>query len=485
MFETLTERLGSAFDRLTRRGALQEADVTEALREVRVALLDADVALEVVRPFINQVRERAVGQEVLRSITPGQQVIKIVHDTLVETLGSEASGINLNAVPPQPILMVGLQGSGKTTTTAKLAKRLSGGDPRKVLMASLDVSRPAALEQLQILGEQCGIETLPNAAGETAESIAQRAMTAARLRGYDIVLLDTAGRVSIDGELMAEARRVRDAVNPVETLLVADALTGQDAVNTARNFNEQVGVTGIVLTRMDGDARGGAALSMRAVTGVPVKLVGVGEQLDALEEFHPERVAGRILGMGDVVSLVEKAQQVVEEEEAQRLVSRMAQGRFDLEDMLAHYRQLTNMGGIGGILGMLPGIGKVRKQLDNAGIDDRAMRHKQAIILSMTRQERQSPRLLNASRKRRIARGSGRPLPEVNRVLKEHMEIARAMKRMGKMGLMQKLSTLTGGGEPTPDMLAQMGQVLGRHQQPAGHLALQGRRAGRRRQGRR
>ena len=485
MFESLSERLGAALDRLTRRGALRQADVTAALREVRLALLDADVALEVVRPFIERVSERAVGQEVLRSVTPGQQVIKIVHDALVETLGSEASDITLNAVPPVPVLMVGLQGGGKTTTTAKIARRFTERDRKKVLMASLDVSRPAAREQLRVLGEQIGVDTLPMADGETAELIAGRAMSAARLRGYDVVLLDTAGRVSIDRFMMDEVRRIRDVVNPVETLLVADAMTGQDAVHTARNFHEELGLTGIVLTRMDGDARGGAALSMRAVTGVPVKLTGVGEQLDALEDFHPERVAGRILGMGDVVSLVEKAQETVEAEEAERLMGRMTQGRFDLEDMLSYYQQMSRMGGIGGIVGMLPGVARIRKQLDAAGIDDRMVRHKQAIIQSMTRQERQSPRILNASRKRRVAAGCGRSVAEINRVLKEHMEIARAMKRMGKIGMGRGMAALMGGGEPTPEMLAQVGQAMGRNPGGGSQFALRGRRGGRRRSGRR
>ncbi len=454
MFDALSGRLGDVFDRLKRRGALKEGDVAAALREVRIALLEADVALEVVRPFIERVRQRAVGQEVIRSVAPGQQVVKIVHDNLVEMLGGEAARIELRAEPPSAILMVGLQGGGKTTTTAKIAARLSGRDRAKVLMASLDTSRPAAREQLRVLGEQAGVATLPVAEGETALSIARRAMTAARLQGYDAVLLDTAGRASIDEGLMEEAREIRDATNPVETLLVADAMTGQDAVNTARNFHERIGLTGIVLSRMDGDARGGAALSMRAATGVPIKLAGVGEKLDALEDFHPERVAGRILGMGDVVGLVEKAAATVEAEEAERLAEKMARGRFDLDDMLAQLRQVAKMGGLGGLMGLLPGVAKARKQLAGAGMDDKAILRKAAVIQSMTRAERRNPKLLNASRKRRVAAGSGTTVQEVNRLLKEHMEMGRAMKRLKGMGALKGLGAAMGVGGPTPEEIA-------------------------------
>jgi signal recognition particle subunit SRP54 len=352
LFESLSDRLGEVFDRLKRRGALKEGDVNAAMREVRIALLEADVALDVVKGFIDRVRERAIGQEVIRSVTPGQQVIKIVHDNLIEMLGTEAAWIELNAVPPVPILMVGLQGGGKTTSTAKIAARLTNRDKKKVMMASLDITRPAAREQLRVLGEQIGVATLPMSDGESALSIAKRAMTAGRLQGFDVVMLDTAGRISIDQGLMDEVRQIRDAVNPAETLLVADAMTGQDAVTTARNFQDQIGLTGIVLTRMDGDARGGAALSMRAVTGVPIKGVGTGEKIDALEDFHPERVAGRILGMGDVVSLVEKASETIEIEEAERLAARMQKGQFDLDDMLSQLQQVSKMGGLGSLMGM-------------------------------------------------------------------------------------------------------------------------------------
>ena len=460
MFESLSDRLGEVFDRLKRRGALREGDVDAAMREVRVALLEADVALDVVKGFIDRVRERAVGQEVIRSVTPGQQVIKIVHDNLIEMLGSEAAWIELNAVPPVPILMVGLQGGGKTTSTAKIAARLTNRDKKKVLMASLDITRPAAREQLRVLGEQTGVATLPMAEGESALSIAKRAMIAGRLQGYDVVMLDTAGRVSIDQGLMDEVRQIRDAVNPVETLLVADAMTGQDAVNTARNFQDQIGLTGIVLTRMDGDARGGAALSMRAVTGVPIKVVGTGEKIDALEDFHPERVAGRILGMGDVVSLVEKAAETIEVEEAERLAARMQKGQFDLDDMLSQLQQVSKMGGLGGLMGMLPGMAKLQKQMAGAGVDDKAIGRQAAIIQSMTKRERKNPKLLNASRKRRVASGSGTSPQEINKLLKQHMEMGRMMKQMGKMGGMKGLGAmLGGGGMPSPgDMPAAPGQ---------------------------
>jgi signal recognition particle subunit SRP54 len=446
MFDSLQNRLGEVFDRLKKRGALKEADVTAALREVRVALLEADVALPVVKDFIDRVRERAVGQEVIKSVSPGQQVIKIVHDNLVEMLGTEAGTITLNAVPPVPILMVGLQGGGKTTSTAKLAKRLKEKDRKKVLMASLDIYRPAAREQLRVLGEQIEVATLPIAENETPVSIAKRAMAAGKLQGFDVVMLDTAGRLSIDESMMNEVIQVRDAVKPVETILVADAMTGQDAVTTARNFHERVGLTGIVLTRMDGDARGGAALSMRAVTGVPIKGVGVGERADALEDFHPERVAGRILGMGDVVSLVEKAAETIEIEEAERIAKKMQKGMFDLEDMLSQLRQVKKMGGLGGVMSMLPGIGKLQKQMAGANIDENVIKKQEAIILSMTKAERKNAKLMNASRRRRIAAGSGTSVQEVNKLLKQHQDMTRVMKQMGKMGGMKGLGALLGGG---------------------------------------
>jgi signal recognition particle subunit SRP54 len=434
MFESLTKRLGDVFDKLKRRGALSEADVDAALREVRVALLEADVALPVVKEFVAQVKLRAIGQEVIRSITPGQMVVKIVHDHLVETLGSTAADINLRATPPVPVLMVGLQGSGKTTTTAKLAKRLAERDRKKVLMASLDTRRPAAQEQLAVLGQQTSTPTLPIVPGEGPVEIARRAMDVGAKEGYDVVLLDTAGRLAIDDELMAEAAAVRDAVTPAETLLVADAMTGQDAVNLARSFNEKIGISGIVLTRVDGDARGGAALSMRAVTGRPIKLIGLGEKLDALDVFHPDRIAGRILGMGDIVGLVEKAAETVEREEAEKLARKVQKGEFDFDDMATQLRQLRKMGGLSSVMGLLPGIGKMQKQIADAKIDDKMVRKQEAIISSMTAKERRYPKLLNASRKRRIASGSGTTVEEVNRLIKQHLEMSRMMKQVTKLG---------------------------------------------------
>jgi signal recognition particle subunit SRP54 len=447
MFESLTERLGGIFDRLTKRGALSESDVTAALREVRVALLEADVALPVVKEFVDKVRERAVGHEVMRSVSPGQQVIKIVHDTLVETLG-EGEAINLRAVAPVPILMVGLQGSGKTTSTAKLGLWLTNKEHKKVLMASLDTRRPAAMEQLAQLGVQTGLATLRIVAGEPPVAIAKRAVQTGRLEGYDVVLLDTAGRLAIDQELMAEVAAVAKAVDPAETLLVADAMTGQDAVTIAREFREKVGVTGIMLTRIDGDARGGAALSMRAVAGAPIKLLGTGEKVDALELFHPDRIADRILGMGDVVSLVEKAAETIEQDEAEALAKKIQKGQFDLEDMLKQLRQLTKMGGLDGLLGLLPGIGKMKKQLDQANIDPNLLKRQEAIILSMTPKERRNPKIIHASRKKRIADGSGASVQDINKLLKQWLEMSKMMKRMGKMAKKGKMPGLPPGFPP-------------------------------------
>ncbi|MCW2248446.1 signal recognition particle subunit SRP54 [Azospirillum fermentarium] len=434
MFEGLTGRLGDIFDKLRRRGALTEEDVSAALREVRIALLEADVALPVVKSFVAQVKERAVGQEVLRSVTPGQQVIKIVHDNLVEMLGT-AEPINLNAPAPIPVLMVGLQGSGKTTTTAKIALRLKTRERKKVLMASLDVRRPAAQEQLKVLGDQTGVATLPVIPGQDPVTIARRAMETGRLEGYDVVMLDTAGRLSIDEELMAEVAAVRDATRPVETLLVADAMTGQDAVTVATNFDGKVGITGIVLTRIDGDARGGAALSMRQVTGKPIKLLGVGEKIDALEDFHPDRVAGRILGMGDVVSLVEKAIETIDQDEAEKLARKMEQGKgFDLDDMAMQLRQIRKMGGLSGMMNLLPGIGKLKAQMKDAKLDDSVIKRQEAIISSMTKAERKNPEVIKASRRRRIAAGSGTTVQDVNRLLKQFDDMRSMMKQVQKLG---------------------------------------------------
>jgi len=439
LFESLTGRLGEVFDRLTRRGALSETDVKAALREIRVALLEADVALSVVKDFVASIEAEATGQAVIKSVTPGQMVVKIVYDRLVEMLGTEASEINLAAAPPVAILMVGLQGSGKTTTTAKLGKFLVEKQARKVLMASLDVRRPAAQEQLRVLGDQVLVATLDIVIGESPVKITARAMRKARQEGYDVVLLDTAGRLSIDDELMAEAAAIRDAAKPVETLLVADAMTGQDAVNTARVFHERIGLTGIALTRVDGDARGGAALSLRAATGCAIKLIGVGEQLDALEPFHPQRIASRILGMGDVVSLVEKASEIVDRDEAEKIAKRLQKGQFDLEDMLSQLQQLKKMGGLGGVMSLLPGVGKVKKQLAAHQVDDGLIKRQEAIIFSMTRNERLKPAIIKASRKKRIAAGAGASVQEVNKLLKQFQQMQGMMKRMRKMGKKGKL----------------------------------------------
>ena len=456
MFDALSDRLSGVFDKLRRRGALSEADVTEALREVRLALLDADVALEVVKDFIAKVREGAVGAAVLKSVSPGQMVVKLVNDALIEALGGEgAVPLNLNAPAPIPFLMVGLQGSGKTTTSGKLALRLRERLRKRVLLASLDTQRPAAQLQLQQLAERAGVPSLPIVPGQTPLQIAARAMETARREVFDVVILDTAGRLSIDEALMQEVRAVRDATQPAETLLVVDAMTGQDAVNTARAFNAALGVTGIVMTRMDGDARGGAALSMRAVTGAPIKLTGSGEKLDALEDFHPERVAGRILGMGDIVGLVERAAETIDKDEAEKLAKKMAKGTFDLEDYAGQLKQITKMGNLSGILGMLPGVGKIKAQLKDANLDTAILKRQAAIISSMTRQERRSPDVIKASRKKRIAAGSGTSVQEVNKLLKQFDDMSTMMKRMTKMGQkgmmrhgMQGL--LPGGGGQRP-----------------------------------
>jgi signal recognition particle subunit SRP54 len=434
MFESLSGRLGDVFDRLKRRGALREEDVEAALRDIRIALLEADVALAVVKDFISAIRERAVGQEVLKSVTPGQMVVKIVHDHLVDLLGREVSGLNLSGPPPRVVLMVGLQGSGKTTTSAKLAYRMRTKERRRALLAALDVQRPAAQEQLAVLADQAGVASLPIVPGQTPVAIAARAVETATRSGDDVVILDTAGRLHIDDTLMAELEAIREQVRPHETLLVADALTGQDAVNLARTFHERVGLSGIVLTRIDGDGRGGAALSMRAVTGQPIKLVGVGERIDALEAFHPDRMASRILGMGDVVSLVERVAETVDRQEAEQLAAKMKKGSFDLDDLATQLQQMRKMGGMSGILGMLPGVGKIKQQLSDAQIDDRMIARQLAIIGSMTPKERCNPQILHASRKRRIAAGSGTAVPEVNKLLKQYQQMQTMMKRVKKMG---------------------------------------------------
>jgi len=460
MFESLSDRLGSIFEKLRGRGALEEKDVDAALREVRVALLEADVALSVARDFIAKVRERAIGAEVLRSVTPGQQVVKIVHDVLAETLAGDSDDnggdgtLNLAMAPPAPILMVGLQGSGKTTTTAKIANRLQTREKKRVLMASLDTRRPAAMEQLKVLGEQAGVKTLPIVAGEAPPQIARRAMEAGRLGGYDVVMLDTAGRLSIDEELMTEVAEIHRLTNPIETLLVVDALTGQDAVVTADKFKARLPVTGVVLTRVDGDARGGAALSMRAVTGKPIKFIGVGEKFDAIDVFDARRMAGRILGMGDIVSLVEKAATEIDAEKAEKAAKKMAKGEFDLDDLADQFRQMRKMGGMGAILGLMPGMGKMKKALDSAGgFEEKELKRQEAIISSMTKEERKKPAVLNAKRKLRVAAGSGTSVQEINKLLKAHRQMADMMKKLGRGGMKGLAAQMAGqmggmGGMP-------------------------------------
>jgi len=469
MFENLSERLSGVFDRLTKQGALSDDDVKTALREVRVALLEADVSLSVARDFVAAVQAKATGQSVTKSVTPGQQVVKIVHDELVHVLaGDEENPGSLRIDnPPAAILMVGLQGSGKTTTTAKLARRLKTRDGKRVLMASLDVNRPAAMEQLAILGVQIGVDTLPIVAGQKPVDIARRAKTQAALGGYDVILLDTAGRLSIDEALMSEVEAVRDIAKPRETLLVVDGLTGQDAVTTAENFDGRIGITGVVLTRMDGDGRGGAALSMRAVTGRPIKYVGTGEKLDALEEFHPERVAGRILGMGDIVALVEKAQATIEADQAERMMRRFQKGQFNMNDLKMQLEQMLKMGGMEGVMGMMPGMAKMQKQVLDAGFDDSVLKRQIALIQSMTKKERANPALLQASRKKRIASGSGLEVSDLNKLLKMQRQMGDMMKKMGRMGkggmLKQAMSGMFGGkGMPSEAEIraaqAQMGK---------------------------
>jgi signal recognition particle subunit SRP54 len=433
MFDTLQSRLGGVFDKMKGRGALGESDVEAAMQEVRAALLDADVSLPVVKDFVDKVRPQALGESVLRSVTPAQMVIKIVHDVLVETLGVQNETLDLGS-PPAPILVVGLQGSGKTTTSAKLGLLLQKRDKKRVLMASLDVRRPAAMEQLKVLGEQAGVTTLPIIPNQLPLDIAKRALASARVGGYDALILDTAGRQHIDEALMSEVAQVCDAVKPHETLLVADSLTGQDAVNIAKAFNERLHVSGIILTRADGDARGGAALSMRAVTGAPIKFLGVGEKLEALEAFHPDRVAARLLDMGDVVSLVEKAAETIDREQAEKLARKMKKGEFDMNDLAEQLRQMRRMGGMQGVLAMLPGVGKVKDQLAAAGIDDSILKKQEAIIQSMTKKERANPEILNGSRRKRIAAGAGVEVSDVNKLAKMHRQTADMMKRVGKLG---------------------------------------------------
>ena len=453
MFENLSQRLSGVFDKLTKQGALSEDNVKTALREVRVALLEADVSLPIVRDFIKAVQDKATGREVTKSVTPGQQVVKIVHDELVSVLSGDNKEPGQLKVdnPPAPILMVGLQGSGKTTTSAKLAKRLKEKNSKRVLMASLDVNRPAAMEQLAILGMQVGVDTLPIVKGQKPVEIAKRAKQQATLGGYDVFILDTAGRLHIDEFLMDEVQSVRDIAKPRETILVVDGLTGQDAVNVAEEFNGKIGISGVVLTRMDGDGRGGAALSMRAVTGQPIKFVGLGEKMDALEEFHPERVAGRILGMGDIVSLVEKAQDTIEAEQQEKMLKRFQKGQFSMNDLKSQLEQMMKMGGMEGVMGMMPGMGKMAKKVEEAGFDDKMIKRQIALIQSMTKRERAVPQILQASRKKRIAAGAGQEVSELNKLIKMHRQMSDMMKKMGKGGMLkQAIKGMFGkGGQPT------------------------------------
>ncbi|NDE89858.1 MAG: signal recognition particle protein [Alphaproteobacteria bacterium] len=446
MFENLTNKLSTIFDRLRGRGALTEADVDAACREIRIALLEADVALQVAKDFIAKVRVRAIGHEVIASVTPGQQVVKIVHDVLVETLGASATPLNFSHTPPVPILMVGLQGSGKTTSSGKLAKRLKEVERKKVMLASLDTRRPAAQEQLAILAKLADVGSLPIIAGETPTAITKRALDIAAREGYDVIILDTAGRTAIDEELMAEVKAVRDIAQPAETLLVVDAMTGQDALNVAEKFHAAVSITGIIMTRLDGDARGGAALSMRAATGQPIKFFGSGEKLDAFEVYHPDRIAGRILDMGDVVSLVEKAAAEMDMGAAEKMAAKMQKGQFDFDDLADQLRQIRKMGGFSGIMGMMPGVGKIKQAMSEAKIDERIIKRQEAIITSMTKAERKNPDLLNASRKRRIAKGSGTDVAMINQLIKQYMQMRDMMKQMKKMGNKNFMRSMQGGG---------------------------------------
>ncbi len=459
MFDSLSDKLGGIFDKLRGKGNLTEAEVNDAAREIRVALLEADVALPVVKEFIEIVKSRAIGAEVVKSVTPGQQVVKIVHDTMVEMLGgNDVEELNINAAPPAAFLMVGLQGSGKTTSTAKISKFLSDKQNKKILMASLDTQRPAAQEQLAVLGEQTGVATLEIIKGQSPIDITKRAMSEARLGGFDIVMLDTAGRLSIDEELMAEVTAISKLSNPSETLLVVDAMTGQDAVNVAKEFDEKVGITGIMMTRIDGDARGGAAMSMKAVTGKPIKLMGTGEQWDKIEPFYPDRIAGRILGMGDVVSLVEKAAENIEQEDAAEMAEKLKKGQFDFNDLLKQMKQMSKMGGAGAMMKMLPGLGKMASQLEENGLADSVLKKHEAIILSMTLQEREKPSLMNASRKKRIAAGSGTTVQEINKLCKQQQQMQQVMKRIKKMGMggmMKQMKSLMGGKGDELEMLSQ------------------------------
>lgn len=450
MFNAFGDKLNHIFDQLRKKGRLAEKDVDHALREIRLALLDADVALPVVKDFIEKVRIRSIGQEVIRSVTPGQQIVYIVHEELQNILG-EAEELSFQASPPVPILMVGLQGAGKTTTTARLGKYIQENRNKKTLLASLDIYRPAAQQQLVDMGEKAKVATLPPFMGEKPLAIAKRAMDTAKKEGYDVVLLDTAGRLHIDIEMMSEVAQIRNAVTPHETLLVVDALSGQDAANVAKEFSDQIGITGLVLTRVDGDGRGGAALSMRHIAQVPIKFMGTGEKVEDFEVFDPKRIADRILGMGDVVGLVDKAKSMMEEEDSQKLAEKMMSGKFNLEDMKSQLEQVTNMGGLSGLMGMMPGVKKIQNQLNEMDKDNKMIKHQIAIIESMTPKERRNPKILNASRRKRIAAGSGLSVQEVNRLLKafeKQQQMMKKLKKHGKGNMASLMGMLGGGGMP-------------------------------------
>ena len=437
MFESLSDRLSLVFSKLTRTGLLTESNVDEALREVRRALLEADVALPVVKDFLEKVREKAVGEEVVKSVSPGQTVIKIVNDQLTELLGSENVELNLKVSPPAILMIVGLQGSGKTTTSAKLANYIKNKYKQKTIMASLDVNRPAAQEQLEILGIENSIDTLPIVKGQKPIEISKRAIKEARLGGFDVLILDTAGRMHVDNKLMNELENINKEAKATEIILVADSLTGQDAVNVASTFSSKIPLTGVILTRLDGDARGGAALSMKHITGQPIKFIGTGEKIDNLEEFYPDRTANRILGMGDIVSLVERAKDTIDNEKANKIAKKISKGIFDLDDMSQQLNQMSKMGGVSGILGMLPGISKVKKQLAESNMNDKIIKRQVAIISSMTPREKRNPKILNASRKKRIARGSGTEVPEINKLIKIYRQTSDMMKKFGKKGMLE------------------------------------------------
>ncbi|MBQ9271328.1 MAG: signal recognition particle protein [Alphaproteobacteria bacterium] len=440
MFENLTDKLSQAFSKITSRGVLNEKDIDDAMREIRIALLEADVSLPVVKSFISDVKTEALGEKVVKSVKPGQMVVKIVHDELIKLLGSETTELNFNAPAPVCMLLVGLQGSGKTTTAAKIAKRLKKN--KRILLASLDVYRPAAQEQLAQLAKQIDVDVLPIVAGQKPLEITKRALQEAKNGVYDLLILDTAGRLQIDETLMNEVAEVKKIAEPTETLLVADALIGQEACNVAKEFNEKVGITGLVLTRMDGTSRAGAALSMKMVSGAPIKYLGTGEKLDEIEEFHADRIAGRILGQGDVVSLVEKAIENVDRAEAEKMAGKMLSGSFDLNDMLNQMRQMQKIGSMGSILGMIPGLSKFKSQIEESGVCDNLMKKQEAIILSMTKEERLHPDIIKASRKRRIALGSGVEVHDVNVLLKSYEQMATMMKKMGKFGSLSAMSKM-------------------------------------------